>query len=129
MGKLLVDLRETEQEELYHFFTKNAGLCVVDFYADWCGPCRRLSAELENSLPSQQNLAQKLFVPSDESMSPEDILDKVVFLKVNIDNFQDIAKMHGVQSIPHVVYYKDGQLQSDISRNSVQIYNVVGKLL
>lgn len=129
MGKLLIDIRESDDENLYHFFTLNANLCVVDFYADWCGPCRRLSSELEQSLTKQEKIIEKLYVPTEKSAKVEDVLDKIVFLKVNIDNFKELAGLHKVQSIPHVIYYKNGELQSYISRSSTQISEVVNNLL
>lgn len=61
---------------------------LVDFYADWCGPCKMLGVELENL--------------------NEDIL------KVNTDRFTDIAKEYGVMSIPTLVFMKDGK---EVKRN------------
>lgn len=61
---------------------------LVDFYADWCGPCKMLGVELENL--------------------NEDIL------KVNTDSFTDIAKEYGVMSIPTLVFMKDGK---EVKRN------------
>lgn len=60
---------------------------LVDFYADWCGPCRMLSPIL------------------DEVVEEENI--KLV--KVNVDNNEDIAKRYGVMSIPTIILFKDGK--------------------
>lgn len=71
---------ESEQE---FFETIGKQTCIVDFYADWCGPCKML-------LP---------------------VLDEIDFtdiLKVNVDTFPDIAKKFGVMSIPTLVFFKDG---------------------
>ena len=57
--------------------------CIVDFYADWCGPCKML-------LP---------------------VLDEIDFadiLKVNVDDFPDIAKRFGIMSIPTLLFFKNG---------------------
>jgi len=59
------------------------GIVLVDFYADWCGPCKMLGAVLEN-------------------------MDLNV-VKVNTDNHQDLAIKYGVMSIPTVYIYKNGK--------------------
>lgn len=59
------------------------GIVLVDFYADWCGPCKMLGEVLEQ-------------------------LENINILKVNVDNFPDIAKDFGVMSIPTVIVFKDG---------------------
>ena len=62
---------------------------VVDFYADWCGPCKMLSPILEQL---------------------EKDNDDVEFFKINIDENQDIAEQYEVMSIPNVGFFKGGQL-------------------
>jgi thioredoxin 1 len=62
---------------------------VVDFWAEWCGPC-------------------KMIAPSLEEIS-EEMGDKVTIAKVNIDENPDIAAQFGVRSIPTLVIFKDGQ--------------------
>lgn len=57
---------------------------IVDFYADWCGPCRAIA-------PTLQELAEKYG-------------DKIVIYKVNIDNSPELAQAFGIRSIPAVMY-------------------------
>ena len=64
------------------------GVCLVDFYADWCGPCRGLS-------PTINSLA-------------DEFKGKAKVLKINIDKFPDLARQFGVQSIPTVIILKNG---------------------
>ncbi len=64
------------------------GLTLVDFYADWCQPCRMLS-------PTITAIA-------------EDYAGKVQVGKLNIDTAQNIAAKYGVMSIPTVILFKDG---------------------
>ena len=66
---------------------------LIDFYADWCGPC-------------------KMFSPVVEAVANENEDIKVV--KVNVDNAQDLAIQYQVMSIPTVVIIKDGK---EINRN------------
>lgn len=62
--------------------------CVVDFYADWCGPCKMLEPVIEE-------------VNTEHS--------DIEFLSVNVDDFRDIAKKYGVMSIPCVKVFDDGK--------------------
>ena len=65
---------------------KSDKLCVIDLYADWCGPCRMLApvlAELETEYPD------------------------VKFCKVNVDNEPEIARMFRVESIPLIAFVKN----------------------
>ena len=65
---------------------KSDKLCVIDLYADWCGPCRMLAPVLESL----------------ESEYPD-----VKFCKVNVDNSPEIARMFRVESIPLVAFVKN----------------------
>ena len=60
---------------------------LVDFYADWCGPCRKLAPTLDRIARETPNA-------------------KVV--KVNIDDSPQVAKRYGVRSIPTVMVFKNG---------------------
>ena len=60
---------------------------VVDFYATWCGPC-------------------KMFGPIFEEVSKE---KDVNFVKLDVDNFSDIAREYGVMSIPTIIVFRDGK--------------------
>ena len=61
---------------------------LVDFYADWCGPCKMLSPIIDSIAKENNNI-------------------KVV--KVNVDDAQDLAIKYQVMSIPTVVIIKNGQ--------------------
>ncbi|MCQ4670267.1 thioredoxin [Lactonifactor longoviformis] len=63
---------------------------LVDFYADWCGPC-------------------KMMAPIVEELS-EEYKEKAVFGKVNVDENPSLAQKYGVMSIPTFVVLKDGQV-------------------
>ena len=62
---------------------------VVDFFADWCGPCKMAAPVLEK-------LA-------------EEFKDKVKIVKVDIDKAQDLAGQYKVMSIPTVIAFKNGE--------------------
>ena len=66
------------------------GIVLVDFYAQWCGPCRMISPVLEQL--------------------HEEYDGKVKFVKVDIDVNPETAKEYGVMSIPNLLIFKDGEL-------------------
>ncbi|OQX94858.1 thioredoxin [candidate division KSB1 bacterium 4572_119] len=66
--------------------------CVIDFYADWCGPC-------------------KMVAPVMDELSDE-YKGKVNFYKINTEEEQELAAAFGIQSIPSILFCpKDGQPQ------------------
>ncbi len=66
----------------------NSGVVVVDFFADWCGPCKMLAPILDDLASSR---------------------DEVNVVKINVDDEEDLARRFGVMSIPTLVLYKDGK--------------------
>ena len=75
------------QEEL-NSELKNNEVVLVDFYADWCGPCKALAPILEE-------------IDNDR--------EKVKIVKINIDRNPDIAKRFGIMSIPTLIVFKNGK--------------------
>lgn len=62
---------------------------VVDFYADWCGPCKMMSPAV-NAMEAMYN-------------------GKVKIGKLNVDDSSDIAEKYNVMSIPTLIFFKDGK--------------------
>ncbi len=67
---------------------------LVDFYADWCGPCQAL-------------------VPTIEELSKE-MEGKAKFVKVNIDENNEHAGKYGVMSIPALKIFKNGEIAGEM---------------
>lgn len=65
------------------------GVVVVDFFANWCGPC-------------------KMLAPIFEELAPE-YGDKVKFIKVDVDQSPDLAMKYKVASIPTIIVMKNGE--------------------
>ena len=63
---------------------------LVDFYADWCGPCQMMA-------PVLKEVAQEMG-------------DKVRIIKVDVDKNQPIAQQFGVRSIPNLILFKNGKI-------------------
>ena len=69
---------------------ENEGLTVIDFWAEWCGPCRMIS-------------------PLIEELSVE-YEGKALIGKVNVDHNQEISMKYGVRSIPTILFLKNGEI-------------------
>merc|ERR1712170_324815 len=80
----------TTVEELDQYLKDNEKV-VVDFYADWCGPCRTAAPVFEELSKKHPN---------------------VCFLKVNVDNAEALSTKYNVSSIPYFVSFKNGQKES-----------------
>jgi len=84
-------------DKVKYILSKNdvpqTGHVVIDFYADWCGPCKKLSpyfSELSNQYPT------------------------ITFLKVNTDNAEELAQLYDVQALPTIVFIHNNNVISMI---------------
>lgn len=78
------------KQEDFDTSVKKANVPVmVDFYADWCGPCKAAAPVLDEL--------------ADESEG------KYQIMKINVDENQEIAQEYGVMSIPTVILFKNGE--------------------
>ena len=80
---------------------------LVDFYADWCGPCKMMKSIIEDT--------------------KKDLGDDSTILKVNIDNNSDVAIQYGIRSIPTLVLFKEGEVvwrQSGVPPKSLIVESV-----
>ena len=73
----------------FHDAVSQNNLLLVDFWAEWCGPCKSMH-------PIFSRMAKKY--------------EQVRFARVNVDNSQDVAKKFNVQSIPTFIMFKNGQV-------------------
>ena len=80
-------VKKYNNDENFDEIIKNRVL--VDFYADWCGPCRMLGPVLEK-------------------------IDGIDIIKVNVDESGELARKYGVMSIPCVILFEDSK---EIKRN------------
>lgn len=78
----IIDL---ENEKSLSDFLSGNKKTIIDFYANWCGPCKNLS---------------KTF----ETVSNEEQFDGLSVIKINVDSHQDIARKFNVRSLPTLVF-------------------------
>lgn len=87
MIKQIKNKEEFESEVL-----NGAKLCVIDFFASWCGPCQMLAPVVE------------------EVSGIEDFKNTVNFYKVDIDGNEELATKYGIEVVPTLLFFKDGKV-------------------
>lgn len=75
-------VKHLESENEFNELIK--GRVLVDFYADWCGPCKRLAPLLEE-------------------------LNDIDIIKVNVDMFDSLSRSYGIMSIPTLILFDSGK--------------------
>lgn len=76
-------------ENNFEEIINSSSVVLVDFWAEWCGPCRMLSPVVEDIAAQYEG--------------------KVTVAKCNVDDCQDVAMNCGIRSIPTLIYYKGGE--------------------
>lgn len=88
-------------------FTKEIanGQILVDFYAEWCGPCKMLAPILEE-------------------------INYMSVLKIDVDKFMDLAQQFGIMSVPTLCFFEDGELKERVIgyKNAEEIKEIYQKI-
>ena len=88
---------ELTKENFEELVLKSNKPVLVDFWAEWCNPCKMIGPvidEIHNELS-----------------------DKATIGKVNVDLYSDIAKDYGVRNIPTMLFFKDGEVYDKLVGN------------
>ena len=97
------------KEQFEEKVLKNEKKVILDFFANWCGPCKMLMPVLEQIESERED---------------------VEILKVNIDQDEELAKQFGVLSIPTLVYFVNGEEKDKTVgyRQKSQILEIIDNL-
>ena len=82
-------IHHIENERILSEVLKNEKLVIVDFFAEWCGPCQMLSPIL---IEIEKEYSEKLEI-----------------YKVNVDESQECAMRYGVTAMPTLLFFKNGE--------------------
>ena len=82
-------VKEINSDNFASEVEKSSQITIVDFYADWCGPCRKLS-------PIMEEVEQELG-------------DKIKFTKINTDDNIEVAKKYQISGLPTLLIFKNGE--------------------
>lgn len=88
-----MSVKKLNREE-FEKVRKEEGLILLDFYADWCGPCRMVAPVLE-----------------EVSQLRKDVLVG----KINVDDEEALAREFGIVSIPTLIVLKNGKIQKQVA--------------
>jgi len=101
----IVNLTEDNFEEEVE---KSEVPVLVDFWAEWCGPCKMIAPVLDEIA--------------------EELGDSVKITKVNVDEAQALAVKYGVRSIPLLLFFKDGEKKDEVVGAGTPKQGLIDKL-
>ena len=81
--------------------------CIIDFYADWCGPCRMIAPIVDELAVEYEG--------------------KAVIAKCDVDSSSDVPVKYGIRNIPTILFFKNGELKDKIVGSTTKA-NIIAKL-
>lgn len=88
---------EASDESFENEVLKHPGSVLVDFWAEWCGPCKALAPVLDGLAEEYQN--------------------KIKVVKVNVDESPNAPQQYKVRGIPTMIFFKNGQMVDQLVGN------------
>ena len=107
MSNNVIELNDSNFDE----YLSNDKPVLVDFWAEWCGPCKMLT-------PTIEELAN-------------DFSDTAVIAKVNVDESPSIAQKYSIRSIPSILFFKNGSVEQQLIGvvTKVEMAKIIEELL
>lgn len=93
----MADLKEVNESNFDAEVLSAGKPVLVDFWAEWCGPCKALA-------PVLSEIATEMG-------------EKADIVKVNVDQAQALAQKYGIKGIPTLIFFKDGEVKSTLVGN------------
>jgi len=90
----VADLQAVGEQDFNEVVLASDTPVVVDFWAEWCGPCKLVGPELEKIAAEYDG--------------------KVKVVKLNIDEAPNVASKYGIMSIPTIALFQDGDIKSQV---------------
>ena len=109
---------ELDTIEMFDFLIKTSKVCVLNFSAKWCGPCKKFTPLLEQTVINSV-LKHNTFYNTDNFTVSDGtthftgdvhkLKNSVTFLKIDIDKFSDLANAYKIKSVPTILFYANGE--------------------
>lgn len=85
-------MHEIQSKSEFNELVNSEKYVLVDFSAEWCGPCKRLKPQLEELSTHYKS---------------------VKFVKIDVDSQPDLAETHSISAMPTIMFYVDGTLKTE----------------
>ncbi len=93
----MANLQNVNQSNFDDLVINSSKPVLVDFWAEWCGPCKALAPVLDEIAG--------------------EVGEKAALVKVNVDESGELAQKYGIRGIPTLIFFKDGEVKSTLVGN------------